>query len=90
MIKITIKFFGVLDEYFESDLILNINKQCEILYIKKYIKKYIEKNINNTNLKYIYKIIDKALFSDNKKILSNDFIISSDCVIYLLPPFSGG
>ena len=85
MIKIKIKFFGILKEYLEDTDII-IQKNETLLNIKKHI---IENNLKN-NTDHLKEIIEKSIFSNNKKFLKDKQLIKKSSTIYLLPPFSGG
>lgn len=85
MIKIKIKFFGILNDYFK-EIILEKNSKISLNEIKSEIKK---KYINNTN-NYLLHTIEKSIFSNKKKILNENKVINKTCTIFLLPPFSGG
>jgi len=80
-----IKFFGILKEYLEDTDII-IQKNETLLNIKKHI---IENNLKN-NTDHLKEIIEKSIFSNNKKFLKDKQLIKKSSTIYLLPPFSGG
>lgn len=85
MIKIKIKFFGILNDYF-NEITIEKNKEISLNELKAEIKKIY---INNTN-NYLLHTIEKSIFSNKKKILNQKKIIKKTCTIFLLPPFSGG
>ncbi|HFL8819345.1 MAG TPA: hypothetical protein V7792_00345 [Candidatus Azoamicus sp. OHIO2] len=85
MLKIKIKFFGILKDYFD-DIDLNIEPNSTLLSLKEHI---INKHLDNTSY-YLKQTIYKSIFSNNDKFLDDSENIKENCTIYLLPPFSGG
>ncbi len=85
MIKIKIKFFGILSDYFK-DLEINVQKNSTIASVKIEL---IQKHLDFTS-QYLSHTIDKSIFSNNNQFLNDYDIIKENCTIFLLPPFSGG
>lgn len=85
MINVKIKFFGILKDYFD-DLDLTINKNSTLESIKTHI---INNYIDDTS-KHLQQTIIKSIFSNTSEFLNDQTVLTTDCVIYLLPPFSGG
>lgn len=83
MIIITVKSFGIFQEYFPEKLILHVSENITILVLRE--KLFDE--IKDVNFK---QILIKSVFSDGNKILNDTDILLNNAVIYLLPPFSGG
>lgn len=83
MIVITVKSFGIFQEYFPDKLILHVSENITILLLRE--KLFDE--IKDVNFK---QILIKSVFSDGNKILNDTDILLNNAVIYLLPPFSGG
>ncbi|HIH2763102.1 MAG TPA: MoaD/ThiS family protein [Candidatus Azoamicus sp.] len=86
MIKIKIKFFGVYKEIFGTEINMNIKTNSTLTELKKIILE----NFFDTKIAYLKKTFDKSLFSNDENILTDDYIMKDNDVIYLLPPFSGG
>lgn len=86
MNKIKLKMCGIFKDYLEEEIIISFEKKKKINYIKLYL---IENYFIN-ELKFLEAVLNKSVFSSNKKILSEDHEIKNNDIIYLLPPFSGG
>ncbi len=85
MIKIKIKFLGILKEYFK-DINLEIQQNITL----KILKKNIIMSHSNKIPEHLKYTIEKSIFSNKNKILNDEEIIKENCTLYLLPPFSGG
>ncbi len=84
--KIKIIFFGIFRDYLGFDIDLNISDKSNISDLQKKILKQVLKN----DLSFLKNILMKSIFSDDKNVLSKDYILKENDIIYLLPPFSGG
>lgn len=86
MLKVKIKFLGILNDYID-EITLDVKQNSSIIEIRNQIIEHIVKS----NLKHLKETVERSIFSDEKEILNETvYIISKDCTIYLLPPFSGG
>lgn len=86
MIKITIKMFGVFQDYFSDDVCVDVLNGTSIFLLKKEL---VEKFRGSSFVNFEY-ILDKSVFSNDSNILADDYILMNNDIIYLLPPFSGG
>lgn len=86
MIEINIKMYGVFQEYLSDHIKLFIPEKTSIILLKNIL---IEKFCTNDFCNFDY-ILYKSVFSDNKKVLDDTYILCDKETIYLLPPFSGG
>lgn len=85
MIKIKIKFFGILNDYF-NNLEIEVKKNISLYELKNMI---INNHVDNTS-NHLIDTIKNSLFAINNKVIKENNIIKKSCIIYLLPPFSGG
>lgn len=86
MIMITIKTFGIFQDYFSDEIVLHLNDNISISDLKiEIINKFKNNSFNNLEL-----LINKSVFSSENLILNNEYKLINNDIIYLLPPFSGG
>lgn len=86
MIKIKLKFCGIFGDYFNSE----IGIESSDVYNLASLREYIRSNLIVTDIEFLNDVLDKSTFTDGSVILSNDYILENNVVIYILPPFSGG
>ncbi|HIH2762477.1 MAG TPA: MoaD/ThiS family protein [Candidatus Azoamicus sp. MARI] len=86
MIKIKLKFFGIYNEIFGPEMDILIKDDSSLIELKTHLLN----SLFETKINYLIKTFDKSLFSNDERILTNDYVIKNNEIIYLLPPFSGG
>ena len=88
--KITLELFGASRDLSDKDFLeFNIEKKISIKDLKKKIINYVdEKFKGNENYK---KIIETSAFcSEDNNIISEDYKITKDQKIGIIPPIGGG
>lgn len=86
MIIVRINMFGIFQEYFSDHVFLSVPKGATIFFLKKeLVIKFSDTSFSNFSV-----ILDRSVFSNTSIILSDDYILLDNDIIYLLPPFSGG
>lgn len=86
MISITVNMMGIFQDYFSKSFVVNIPEGTTLNSFKDFL---IIKFSNESSCNFSY-LITKSVFSNNSNILLDDYVLSNNEVIYLLPPFSGG
>lgn len=87
MFYIKLKVFGIFKDYLNEEIIIQIiNDKTNLFDLKNILS---EKYFIN-DLYFLNNILKKSVFSCQNTILSNDYILKSENIINLLPPFSGG
>jgi molybdopterin synthase sulfur carrier subunit len=88
--KIIIELFGASRDFSDKDYLeLSIKKQLEVKDLRKEIIHYLEKNYKeNERFK---KIVQSSAFcSEDNNIIENDYKITKDQKIGIIPPIGGG
>ena len=88
--KIMLELFGASREFSNKDFLeFNIDKIIEIKDLRKEIIIYLDKNFKgNENFK---KIVNSSAFcSENNNIVSDNYKITSNEKIAIIPPIGGG
>ena len=88
--KIKLELFGATKDFSNKDHIeFNIKEIMEIKDFKKEIINFLDKNFNgNQNFK---KIVETSIFcSEDNNIIDNNYKISKDQKIGIIPPIGGG
>ena len=88
--KIEIELFGASRDFSDQNLLkLEVNENSTIKDIKKKILDYLDKNFNgNENFK---KIVNSSAFcSKNNNIISDNYKITKNEKIAIIPPIGGG
>ena len=88
--KIEIELFGASRDFsYQNSLKLEVNENSTIKDIKKKILDYLDKNFNgNENFK---KIVNTSAFcSKNNNIISDNYKITKNEKIAIIPPIGGG
>ena len=86
MLNIKLKFYGIFNDYLNNEIDITFNENINLHSFKN----YISKNILIKDLFFLNTILDKSVFSNGIEILSLDYMLKNNDIIYLLPPFSGG
>ena len=87
---IIIELFGASRDFSDKDYLeLSIKKQLEVKDLRKEIIHYLEKNFKeNERFK---KIVQSSAFcSEDNNIIENDYKITKDQKIGIIPPIGGG
>ena len=88
--KIKLELFGASRDLSDKDFLeFNIEKKISIKDLKKKIIKYVDENFKgNENFK---KIIETSAFcSEDNNIISENYKITKDQKIGIIPPIGGG
>tara|TARA_B110001450_G_C17245242_1_gene329174 strand:+ start:133 stop:402 length:270 start_codon:yes stop_codon:yes gene_type:complete len=88
--KIIIELFGVSRDFSDKDYLeLSIKKHLEVKDLRKEIIHYLEKNFKeNENFKKIVR--SSAFCSEDNKIIEDNYKITKDQKIGIIPPIGGG
>ena len=88
--KVKLELFGASRDLSDKDFLeFNIEKKISIKDLKKKIIKYVDENFKgNKNFK---KIIETSAFcSEDNNIVSDNYQITKDQKIGIIPPIGGG
>ena len=88
--KVKLELFGASRDLSDKDFLeFNIEKKISIKDLKKKIINYVDENFKgNENFK---KIIETSAFcSEDNNIISEDYKITKDQKIGIIPPIGGG
>tara|TARA_B100000427_G_C15297785_1_gene502683 strand:- start:438 stop:707 length:270 start_codon:yes stop_codon:yes gene_type:complete len=88
--KVKIELFGSSRDFSDQDLLeFNVNNNSTIKDIKVKIINYLDKNFNgNENFK---KIVNSSVFcSEKNNIISDNYKITNNEKIAIIPPVGGG
>ena len=90
IMKIKLELFGASRDLSEKDFIeFNIEEKISIKDLKKKIINYVDENFKgNENLKKIIKT--SSFCSEENNIISNNYKITKDQKIGIIPPIGGG
>ena len=88
--NIKIELFGAARDFSKQNILeLNIENNSSLKDIRAKMIEYIKKNFNNNN-NYI-KIINSSAFSSNENIIiSDNYKITNNEKIAIIPPIGGG
>ena len=88
--KIKLELFGASRDFSnKSFLEFNIKKTIEIKDFRKKIIEYLNKNFNG-NENFIKVVKSSAFCSENNEIISDNYKITKDQKIGIIPPIGGG
>ena len=88
--KIQLELFGASKDFSKNDFLeFNFNEKSSIKDLRKQIIDYIDKNFEgNKNFK---KIVETSAFcSEDNNIISDNYKITKDQKISIIPPIGGG
>ena len=88
--KIQLELFGASKDFSKNDVLeFNFNEKSSIKDLRKQIINYIDKNFEgNKNFK---KIVETSAFcSEDNNIISDNYKITKDQKIGIIPPIGGG
>ena len=88
--NIKIELFGAARDFSKQNILeLNVDNNSSLKDIRAKMIEYIKKNFNNNN-NYI-KIINSSAFSSNENIIiSDNYKITNNEKIAIIPPIGGG
>ena len=88
--KIKLELFGASRDFSDNDnLELNVKNQASIDDLKDEIIKYVDKNFSG-NENFIKVVKSSAFCSENNEIISDNYKITKDQKIGIIPPIGGG
>ena len=88
--KIKLELFGASRDFSNKDYLeFNINEQLEIKDLRKEIINYLDKNFKG-NESFIKVVKSSAFCSENNEIISDNYKITKEQKIGIIPPIGGG
>ena len=88
--KIKLELFGASRDFSNKDhLNLEIQDKASVSDLRNEIVKYLENNFNG-NENFIKVVKSSAFCSENNKIISDNYKITKDQKIGIIPPIGGG
>ena len=88
--KIKLELFGASRDFSEKDhLEIEIQNKASIDDLRNEIIKYIDKNFQG-NENFIKVVKSSAFCSENNEIISDNYTITKDQKIGIIPPIGGG
>ena len=88
--KIKLELFGASRDFSDNDhLELNVKNQASIDDLRDEIIKYVDKNFSG-NENFIKVVKSSAFCSENNEIISDNYKITKEQKIGIIPPIGGG
>jgi molybdopterin synthase sulfur carrier subunit len=88
--KIKLELFGASRDFSNKDFLeFDIKQKIEIKYFRKEIINYLDKNFKG-NDNFIKIVKSSAFCSEDDNIINDDFKITKDQKIGIIPPIGGG
>ena len=88
--KIKLELFGASKDFSNEDhLELNVKDQASVEDLRNEIIKHIDKNFSG-NENFIKVVKSSAFCSENNEIISDNYKITKDQKIGIIPPIGGG
>ena len=88
--KIELKLFGASKDFSKKDrLLIEVKDKSSIKDLRHEIIQYLDKNFKN-NESFIKIVKSSAFCSENNKIISDNYKITKDQKIGIIPPIGGG
>ena len=88
--KIKLELFGASRDFSDKDYLnLNIQNEASINDLRNEIIKYLDKNFKG-NESLIKVVKSSAFCSENNEIISDNYRITKDQKIGIIPPIGGG
>ena len=88
--KIKLELFGASRDFSDKDhLEIEVQDKASINYLRNEIIKYIDKNFQG-NENFIKVVRSSAFCSENNEIISDNYKITKDQKIGIIPPIGGG
>jgi len=89
-VKIKLELFGASRDFSESDhLNIEVQDNASVENLRNEIIKYIDKNFSG-NENFIKIVKSSAFCSENNAIISDNYKITKDQKIGIIPPIGGG
>jgi len=89
-VKIKLELFGASRDFSESDhLNIEVQDNASVENLRNEIIKYINKNFSG-NENFIKIVKSSAFCSENNEIISDNYKITKDQRIGIIPPIGGG
>ena len=88
--KIKLELFGASRDFSESDhLNIEVQDKASVENLRNEIIKYINKNFSG-NENFIKVVKSSAFCSENNEVISDNYKITKDQKIGIIPPIGGG
>ena len=88
--KIKLELFGASRDFSDNDYLeLNVKDQASVEDLRNEIIKHIDKNFSG-NENFIKVVKSSAFCSENNEIISDNYKITKDQKIGIIPPIGGG
>ena len=88
--KVKIELFGAARDFSKQNLLeLDLEQESTIKEIRIKIIQYLDKNFNG-NESFIKVVESSAFCSENNEIISDNYKITKDQKIGIIPPIGGG
>ena len=88
--KIKLELFGASRDFSDKDYLdLEIEDKASVSDLRNEIIKYLDKNFKG-NESFIKVVKSSAFCSENNKIISDNYRITKDQKIGIIPPIGGG
>ena len=88
--KIKLELFGASRDFSENDLLeIEIQDKASVEDLRNEIIKYVDKNFSG-NENFIKVVKSSAFCSENNEIISDNYKITKDQKIGIIPPIGGG
>jgi len=88
--KITLELYGASRDFSENDYLeFNLHDKTSINDLRNEIIKYVDKNFSG-NENFIKVVKSSAFCSENNEIISDNYKITKDQKIGIIPPIGGG
>ena len=88
--KIELELFGASKDFSKKDrLLIEVKDKSSIKDLRHKIIQYLDKNFKN-NESFIKIVKSSAFCSENNKIISENYKITKDQKIGIIPPIGGG
>jgi molybdopterin converting factor small subunit len=88
--KIKLELFGASRDFSDKDhLEIEIKDKASVDDLRNEIIKYLDKNFNG-NERFIKVVKSSAFCSENNEIISDNYKITKDQKIGIIPPIGGG
>ena len=88
--KVKVELFGASRDFSKNNILeLDINNNSTIKDVRQGMKNYLEKNFNG-NQNYIKIVNSSAFCSEKNNIVSDNYKITENEKIGIIPPIGGG
>jgi len=89
-VKIKLELFGASRDFSESDYLdIEVQDKASVEDLRNEIIKFIDKNFSG-NENFIKVVKSSAFCSENNEIISDNYKITKDQKIGIIPPIGGG